>query len=98
MNRQRVWFVWPVKLPSSDGRANSWQQSAADAADHAIKNWVRVIPNMNLGAYDIHMALAEFPPPEWPEMPFMNVLEIAFKGRVIGSHDHPVIKRLRGLQ
>ena len=55
-------------------------------------------PNMNLGAYDIHMALAEFPPPEWPEMPFMNVLEIAFKGRVIGSHDHPVIKRLRGLQ
>jgi hypothetical protein len=34
----------------------------------------------------------------WPETPFNEVLETAFKGRVIDSEDHPIVRRLRGLE
>ena len=42
INRQKVVFLWPARLPGDDGRALAWHQSAQDAAEHAIKRWVRV--------------------------------------------------------
>jgi hypothetical protein len=34
--------------------------------------------------------------PEWPEVPFGELLRIAFRDRLIESLDHPVLRRLRG--
>jgi hypothetical protein len=42
INRQGVLFVWPVKLPASVGKHNPWHRSAAEAAERAMKMWVRV--------------------------------------------------------
>jgi hypothetical protein len=67
-----------------------------EAAQHAMKRWVRVKANMSLGAYEIYEAEASMPDPEWPELSFQELVRIGFKDKLITGFDHPVIKRLRG--
>jgi hypothetical protein len=96
MTRQNVLFVWPVRLPGPDGKIDDWNRSALEAAAMAQTQWVRVASNMALGAYDVFIATAEWPEPTWPDLPFNELLRVAFKGRVIDTLDHPTLKRLRG--
>jgi hypothetical protein len=96
INRQRTVTLWPVRLPTSDGRRDEWQRSAQESAERAMATWVRVVGNKNLGAYEIWPATGNVPEPEWPEHTFQDLLRIAFRERIIDSFDHPVLKRLRG--
>ena len=96
INRQRVVFLWPVRLPAPDGRVNEWHRSAQEAAEHAMHHWVRIVANMSLGAYEIIEAPAQIPDPEWPECTFHDLIKIAFRDRIISGFDHPVLKKLRG--
>src|SRR5262245_52474153 len=96
ITRQGVVFLWPVRLPGPDGRLDSWSRSALDATEMAKEEWVRVAANMSLGAYDVFVATGEFPEPEWPEVTYQKLLEIAFRDRFIRVPEHPVIKKLRG--
>ena len=96
INRQKVLFVWPVRLPGEDGRHDEWNASALDAAGMAQKDWIRISSNTNLGAYEVYQPTGTFPDPEWPDMEFARILEIAFKGHYITDLDHPVLRRLRG--
>ncbi len=90
-------FLWPVPLPSNDGRReNSWHQTAREAAVLAQTRWVSVRGNQSLGAYDIFRGSEQLSEPTWPDRPFEEILEIAFRGRVIRDYDHPVLKKLRG--
>jgi hypothetical protein len=75
INRQGTLFLWPVRLPDPDGRQLDWHRSAHEAADLATKQWVRLSANKNLGAYDIRIATAKMPEPEWPS-------EYSFRGSV----------------
>jgi hypothetical protein len=97
INRQGVVHLWPVRLPTPDGRINEWHRSAAEAAELAMKRWVRVRANMTLGAYEIFEAASTIPEPTWPEHSFQELVKIAFRDRLITNLDHPVIRRLRGL-
>ena len=56
INRQGTLHIWPVKLPTPEGRQNEWHRSAAEAAERAMKKWVRVTSSMSLGAYEITQA------------------------------------------
>jgi hypothetical protein len=96
INRQGVLRLWPVKLPSPDGRHNEWHRSAAEAAERAMEKWVRVTANMSLRAYEIAEAIKDFPEPEWPDISFPAILKIAFRDRIVDSVDHPLLQRLRG--
>jgi len=96
ISRAGVLFMWPVRTPAADGRTNNWHVSAATAAQHAMKSWVRVKSNMSLGAYEIFEAESSIPDPIFPELSFDAILRIAFKDRVIRNLDHPVVKRLSG--
>jgi hypothetical protein len=96
INRQGVLFLWPIRLPGSDGRLDEWSRSAMEAATLAAGKWVRVQSNMSLGAYEVFEAAGQWAAPEWPDMPFQELLRIAFKDRFIDSPDHPILKRLRG--
>jgi len=96
INRQQVTSLWPIRLPGDDGRIDTWNGSAMEAATFAQKQWVRICSNKSLGAYDVFQATGEIPEPEWPELTLGQILEIAFKGRFIDDFDHPVLKRLRG--
>ena len=95
-SRQSVVFIWPVRLPGQDGKIDDWSRSALEAAELATKKWVRVQSNMALGAYDVYEALADIPEPDWPAVPFKELLRVAFKDRFIDALDHPVLRRLRG--
>jgi hypothetical protein len=101
INKQNVIFLWPVRKPDPDARVNTWQTSAIEAAEMAMKRSVRVKANMALKAYEI--ADRDDPIPEndpvWPDHSFNELLSIGFRkvGRFVDSFDHPVIKKLRGL-
>jgi hypothetical protein len=97
INRAGVVFLWPVRLPGTDGRQLEWHRSAAEAAKMAVDSWVRIKANMSLGAYDVFEASSTIPDPTWPsDLTFEQMLRIAFKGRLVDSLNHPVLKRLRG--
>ncbi|MBS0289750.1 MAG: hypothetical protein JSS07_06930 [Proteobacteria bacterium] len=96
INRQGVLSLWPITLPGEDGRSNEWNRSALSAASRAESRWVRVRANMSLGAYEIYEAPSGISEPEWPELSFQEILNIAFKDRLINSLQHPVLRRLRG--
>ena len=96
INRQGVLFLWPVRLPGTDGRQLAWHQSAAESAEMAMKQWVRIKAKMSLGAYEPFEPSAPLPDPVWPDLTFQQMLTIAFKGRLVDSLSHPVLKRLRG--
>lgn len=96
ITRQGVLFLWPIRLPGQGGRVDSWNRSALDAALLAEDRWIRMAPNMNLGAYDVFEATGNLPEPEWPDISFRDILEIAFKDHLINDFNHPVLKRLRG--
>jgi hypothetical protein len=97
VSRQGTLFLWPVKLPNSEGRQNEWHRSAAEGAERAIKRWVRVTASMSLGAYEIFEASGELPEPNWPEFSFQEILKIAFRDRLVDRPDHPLVQRLQGI-
>lgn len=89
-------LLWPVKLPGLDGRSNNWHESALDAAKQAESMWVKVVANLNIGAYDVYEATGNIPEPEWPEYSFEEILEKAFRDKYIQDFDHPAVKKLLG--
>jgi hypothetical protein len=96
ISRQAVLSLWPVPLPGPDGQWNSWHQSAAETAERAKAEWVRLVANKSLGAYDIYVATGNLPDPEWPDMSLSDILRTAFSDRFIDSMDHVIVRRLRG--
>jgi len=51
---------------------------------------------MSLGAYQIFLATAELPEPEWPEHTFSELVRLGFKGLIVDKPDHPLIQQLTG--
>jgi hypothetical protein len=96
LNRQGVLFLWQIRLPAADGRVDDWTRTALEAAARARAGWVRVVPNMSLGGYDVFEAGGQLGEPEWPSVPFKELLRVAFRDRFINTLDHPVLRRLRG--
>ena len=74
-----------------------WHVSAAEGAQKAMSRWVRVTANMDLGAYDVFEAIADYGEPNWPTQSYSDLIKIAFKNRLIQSVDHQIIQKLRGL-
>jgi hypothetical protein len=97
INRQAVVFLWPVRLPAPDDRKSEWPRSAREAAELAMTRWVRLKANMSLGAYEITVAESVMADPVWPELSYQQLLQIAYRDRMITTVDHPVVRRLRGL-
>jgi hypothetical protein len=89
-------FLWPIKLPDERGRLDEWNAVALEAAERAKSTYIRLIPNMKAGTYDVVEAANVFPDPIWPEATLEKLLEMGFKDRFIDSMDHPVLRRLRG--
>ena len=97
INRQGVVFLWPVRLPTPDGKVNEWHRSLREAAETAVGKWARVRANMSLGAYESTVAESAIADPVWPEASFQELIRIGFRDRVIDVATHAVVRRLRGL-
>ena len=96
VTRQGVVFLWPIKMPRDDRRADAWRRSAAEAAHRGESRWIRVRANMDLGAYETAEATAELGEPKWPAEPWSEILRIALRDCLIDSEGHPVIRQLLG--
>ena len=78
-------------------RPLNWHLSALEAAENAELEWTRVQSNMRIGAYEILVAEGALEDPEWPELSMDELLDIAFKNKIINRSDHLVLLQLRGL-
>ena len=96
IDRQGDPFFWPVALPD-ESRPLNWHLSALEAANNAELEWTRIQANMNIGAYEILAAEGDLEDPEWPELSMDELLDIAFKNKIINRSDHLVLLQLRGL-
>ena len=86
----------PLPLPGEDGRTNPWHNSLAIAIERAKHKWVRVVANMQAGTNDLLEAQGELDPPEWGEETIDQLVDIAFRGKIISNIDHPIIQELLG--
>jgi hypothetical protein len=88
--------LWDVKLPGPEGTLDSWNSSAAEIAQQAMTNWVRVVSNREAGGYEFLVPEMSLPEPEWPSLSLGDILAIAFRGKLIDTPDHSVLRQLRG--
>ncbi|MFC1844042.1 hypothetical protein ACFLZ5_04570 [Thermodesulfobacteriota bacterium] len=96
ISRQGVLMLWPLKLPTEEGKINPWHASALEAAELAENFWIKMVANRYLGAYEVFKAVGELPEPEWPNLSFSEMIQIAFKNNYISDYDHVVVQRLQG--
>lgn len=88
--------LWPVNMPGDDGRLDTWSQSAHSAAGIAQSSWIRLQANRTVGAYEVRAAAALNDEPVWPDLTMREILNLAFRDKLITSTDHPIVKNLRG--
>lgn len=96
IDRQNNVSLIPVPLPGEDGTRNPWHESLAQAVEHAKLKWIRITANMHAGGYDVYEAEGELPEPEWPAHDIDALIQVAFRGKIISSLDHPVVQSLLG--
>ena len=96
IDRQNNVFFIPIPLPRPNGVRNPWHESLAQAVGRSKSVWVRISANKELGGYDIFEATAKLPDPVWPDISIDELLEVAFKGRIMTSVDHPIVQERLG--
>ena len=89
-------LLWPVRLPGEDGKDNRWWSSAHSIARDARHEWVRCVSNKPLGFYEKVRPQAALPDPEWPDVQFRDLIELAFGNQRISSMDHIMVKQRLG--
>ena len=72
-------------------------ETAREAAELAKTKWVRLAADMGLGGYRIYQAEGELSEPEWPDKPLTEIMQIAFRDRIVDTENHPVVRRLAGV-
>ena len=70
ITRQGTLFLWPVRLPTADGRRSDWHRSALEGAELAQTKWLRITANLALGAYEFAAALNGIADPDGRTSPF----------------------------
>ncbi len=92
-NHNGEMFVWPVPTPTpGQGGAAPWRETAGVLASLAEIRWCRVVADESAKQYVVStLRDDEAPPlPVWPECDFLDVLQVAFDGRIVASEDHPL--------
>jgi hypothetical protein len=96
IDRQNNPSLVSIPLPGPNGIRNPWHESLAQAVERAKSVWLRIGANKDLGGYEIYEATAKLPDPVWPDTTMDELLEVAFKGRIITTVDHPIVQERLG--
>lgn len=85
-------FLWAISVGQRD---NAWSRTGLEIVAAAEEGYVRCVPNGRDG-YVIESPVQDLGEPDWPELSQSEWYDLAFKGRVIDSFDHEVLRELRG--
>jgi hypothetical protein len=96
IDRQDNVFLVPVPLPGPNGVRNRWHESLLLGVMRAKTVWLRISANKALGGYEPFEPAGKLPEPTWPATTLDELLEIAFRDRIITSTDHPVVQEKLG--
>lgn len=96
IDRQNNVFLIPVPRPGESGARNPWHESLFQAVELARESWIRIGANMQMGGYDVFEAQVSLSEPDWPEHDIYKLVEVAFRGKIIQSPDHPLVQGLLG--
>lgn len=88
-------FFWKVDVPDPSGKKQPWISSMQECLEAAKTKWVRVGWLKSTRAYECRVAEIQAVPVFQTES-MQELLNIAFKGKIITDLDHPVVKRLFG--
>ena len=90
------YFLLRVKVEEPGGRVDGYNESAREALEeHAGGCWIKLKGNRQSRAYEV-LKGSEVGVIRWPEFGIDDLVKRAFKGRVVASEDHELIRRLRG--
>jgi hypothetical protein len=96
IDRQNNVFLIPVPRPGESGARNPWHESLFQAVELARESWIRIDANMTMGGYNVFEAQVSLSEPDWPEHDIHKLVEVAFRGKIIQSLDHPLAQGLLG--
>jgi hypothetical protein len=83
--------LWPLKLDQPDAKSNRWNQSALRIMELAESGkWVRIVSAKNHYRYQVSKRTFEEVPPQFSDRSFDDLINIAFKDRIIVSLDHEI--------
>ena len=97
LTKQDKLFLWPCPIIRPGETPNPWHSSHNEAYNAAKSGWIRMKSNRSCGFYDIIEPKSFMPEPDWPDMSFADMLQIAFNDdHIIDRDDHPALRRLKG--
>jgi hypothetical protein len=97
-NSGRDFLLWGVGRSNDSGWENAWLVTAREIVLVATKSWVCLRPvDQDTGyRYDVSTKITR--EPEWPTLPFSDLVAKAFGSRVIEDDSHDVIRKLDGAE
>lgn len=88
-----TYFIWYVHRSDT-----SWYRAAKKSVNYCLSKWGRVVARKAANTYDILGPEQAIPEPNWSELPpFLEMVEDGFEDRFITNLDHPMLRKLRGL-
>jgi hypothetical protein len=90
------YFLWRLKIEAPGGRIDGYSETAREALEeHAGERWVKLKGDRKSRAYEVFKG-GQVKAVRWPEFDIDDLVRRAFKGRVVSSEDHELVRRLRG--
>src|SRR5262249_46659017 len=78
-NMQGKLFLWPVRRPADDTKEpDRWMRAPLEAVHLAKDTWTRITWNEDTRQHDVATCSADREP-QWPDLPFRELLKIAFR-------------------
>jgi hypothetical protein len=83
--------LWPLKLDPPDGKSNRWNASALNILEIAASGkWVRIVSMKKEYRYQVSKRTFEETPPRFSDRPFQDLVDDAFKERIVISLNHEI--------
>jgi hypothetical protein len=83
--------LWPLKLDQPDAKSNRWNTSALNILELAASGkWVRIVNAKNHYRHQVSKRKFEEMPPRFSNRSLYDLIDVAFKDRIIVSLDHEI--------
>lgn len=96
INRSNQLFLLPLNEQRTNGHRHSSADSLELALEQAKRAWVQIVWSQDVMGYLAYEAVGSLAAPVWPALTDNDILNLAFKGRIITTVDHPIIQALQG--